>query len=75
MFKTKTDVKERRAVSRRLATVLAGGLVLAFGAVATVASWHDSETTTATFSRSNPGASQDRIGFGGPMFAAGLTTP
>ena len=76
-MKTKIDVRERRAISRRLATVLAGGLVLAFGTVATVASWHDSESTTATFSasRSDAASAQEGRGFGGPMVAARLTTP
>lgn len=40
----------RRQLGRKVAAVLAGGLVLGVGTMATLASWNDSESATATFS-------------------------
>ncbi|HSK34421.1 MAG TPA: SipW-dependent-type signal peptide-containing protein [Propionicimonas sp.] len=46
---TMTDQKSSRRGSRKIAAVLAGGLVLGVGTMATLASWNDSEFASATF--------------------------
>nr|WP_300150907.1 SipW-dependent-type signal peptide-containing protein [Propionicimonas sp.] len=46
---TNTHPSERKN-SRKIAAVLAGGLVLGIGTMATLASWNDSEYASATFS-------------------------
>lgn len=43
------DQKPRNRGSRKIAAVLAGGLVLGVGTMATLASWNDSEFAGATF--------------------------
>ncbi len=43
------DQKPRNRGSRKIAAVLAGGLVLGVGTMATLASWNDSEFATASF--------------------------
>lgn len=76
MSYVKIDPLARHAASRRLAAVLAGGLVLGLGAVTTAASWHDSELTSVTFSagRANPVVAVDQQALRGPAAAANLTT-
>jgi predicted ribosomally synthesized peptide with SipW-like signal peptide len=44
-----TETKSNRRGSRKIAAVLAGGLVLGVGTMATLASWNDSEFAAATF--------------------------
>lgn len=44
-----TETKSHRNGSRKIAAVLAGGLVLGVGTMATLASWNDSEFAAATF--------------------------
>ncbi len=44
-----TETKSHRWASRKIAAVLAGGLVLGVGTMATLASWNDSEFAAATF--------------------------
>jgi len=45
----KSDSTTKRATQRKVAAVLAGGLVLGVGTMATLASWNDSEFASATF--------------------------
>ena len=49
MNKEMSDPTARRAGRRKVAAVLAGGLVLGVGTMATLASWNDSEFASATF--------------------------
>ena len=44
-----SDPTAKRARTRKVAAVLAGGLVLGVGTMATLASWNDSEFASATF--------------------------
>ncbi len=44
-----SDQTSRRSAHRKVAAVLAGGLVLGVGTMATLASWNDSEFASATF--------------------------
>jgi predicted ribosomally synthesized peptide with SipW-like signal peptide len=47
--KNTADQTTQRAARRKVAAVLAGGLVLGVGTMATLASWNDSEFASATF--------------------------
>ena len=49
MTAIQTETKSNRSGSRKIAAVLAGGLVLGVGTMATLASWNDSEFAAATF--------------------------
>ena len=49
MTAIQTETKSNRRGSRKIAAVLAGGLVLGVGTMATLASWNDSEFAAATF--------------------------
>jgi predicted ribosomally synthesized peptide with SipW-like signal peptide len=44
-----SDQTSKRSARRKVAAVLAGGLVLGVGTMATLASWNDSEFASATF--------------------------
>jgi predicted ribosomally synthesized peptide with SipW-like signal peptide len=46
---TSNDQTSKRSTRRKVAAVLAGGLVLGVGTMATLASWNDSEFASATF--------------------------
>ncbi|HEY3340303.1 MAG TPA: SipW-dependent-type signal peptide-containing protein [Propionicimonas sp.] len=46
---TSSDQTAKRSTRRKIAAVLAGGLVLGVGTMATLASWNDSEFASATF--------------------------
>jgi predicted ribosomally synthesized peptide with SipW-like signal peptide len=46
---TSNDQISKRSTRRKVAAVLAGGLVLGVGTMATLASWNDSEFASATF--------------------------
>jgi predicted ribosomally synthesized peptide with SipW-like signal peptide len=46
---TSNDQTSKRSARRKVAAVLAGGLVLGVGTMATLASWNDSEFASATF--------------------------
>jgi predicted ribosomally synthesized peptide with SipW-like signal peptide len=46
---TSSDQASKRSARRKIAAVLAGGLVLGVGTMATLASWNDSEFASATF--------------------------
>ncbi len=46
---TSSDQAAKRSTRRKVAAVLAGGLVLGVGTMATLASWNDSEFASATF--------------------------
>jgi predicted ribosomally synthesized peptide with SipW-like signal peptide len=46
---TSSDQTSKRNAHRKVAAVLAGGLVLGVGTMATLASWNDSEFASATF--------------------------
>jgi predicted ribosomally synthesized peptide with SipW-like signal peptide len=46
---TSSDQTSKRSARRKVAAVLAGGLVLGVGTMATLASWNDSEFASATF--------------------------
>jgi predicted ribosomally synthesized peptide with SipW-like signal peptide len=46
---TSSDQNSKRSTRRKVAAVLAGGLVLGVGTMATLASWNDSEFASATF--------------------------
>jgi predicted ribosomally synthesized peptide with SipW-like signal peptide len=46
---TSNDQSSKRSARRKVAAVLAGGLVLGVGTMATLASWNDSEFASATF--------------------------
>ncbi len=46
---TSSDQSTKRSTRRKIAAVLAGGLVLGVGTMATLASWNDSEFAAATF--------------------------
>ena len=49
MTASTTDPKANRRVGRKIAAVLAGGLVLGVGIMATLGSWNDSEFASASF--------------------------
>ncbi len=67
---TTTETKRQRG--RKVAAILAGGLVLGVGTMATLASWNDSEFANATFSS---GTFKLQGSTNGTLFADHATSP
>jgi predicted ribosomally synthesized peptide with SipW-like signal peptide len=64
--------QNRRLTGRKIAAVLSGGLVFGLGTLATLASWNDSDSATATF---NAGVFKLQGSVDGSHFSDHVTSP
>ena len=53
MSNTSTSTQDKRDRRRKVAALLAGGLVVGVGTAATLAAWNDSEFATSCYSAGN----------------------